>query len=100
MSSPPFSFGIKNMSKTISVGHVLERVNTQLASNEIPEQTKWGICSLIENILHDSGNYAGFNYIDGWNGIETPRRIYHPSKQIRDDYRKYEDIHQQKNGVR
>lgn len=48
--------------KTIPVLKMLERANELLENNRISQNEKRGICTMIEEILHTSGNYSGFNY--------------------------------------
>jgi hypothetical protein len=58
--------------KTVNVAHVRERVNYLLANNETmtgrteEEQRAYrlGACSVLELILHNTGNYKGFNYLE------------------------------------
>jgi len=73
------------MSKTVSVKDMLDQANAALASDYSPTKypithkwMKWtkksapdmtkmyrlGICTMIESVLHASGNYAGFTYLD------------------------------------
>lgn len=88
--------------KTVDVKPILERVNHMLKTPDstlrltgkdgadlTPEQAfRLGIASLLETILHESGNYAGYNYQPGLgitfeNGAENPtfvddsRRFYY-----------------------
>ena len=44
--------------KTITMKRVLELSNIVLES--LPEGSK-GVCLLIETLLHETGNYAGYN---------------------------------------
>lgn len=50
--------------KTIQVAQVKEFGNDILlrSSDEYTKQ-RWGICSMIEKVLHETGNYRGFNYL-------------------------------------
>ena len=49
--------------KTISMKRVLELSNIVLES--LPDGSK-DVCLLIETLLHETGNYAGYNYVY-WN---------------------------------
>ena len=51
------------MKKTIEVKAMLEWANTQLARKDeyADEKFKAGICSMIEEVLHSTGNYKGYN---------------------------------------
>lgn len=56
--------------KTVNVSEVLTEANLQLSRIDATatQEFKEGICKMIENILHASGNYRGFNYIAWLNG--------------------------------
>lgn len=54
--------------KTIHVVDMLRRGNAMM-ERDIPVEAKRAIRSLVESILHDTGNYHGFNYIK-WHGPE------------------------------
>ena len=63
--------------KTINVVALKEYANIQLARTDehATESFKSGICVMIERVLHDSGNYKGFNDLywmeTGWNEWRT-----------------------------
>lgn len=93
--------------KTIDVETLIDWVNTRLASPNsmltvqdlTPEQAmRVGAYSLLEQILHATGNYEGFNYNDSekssnyettgtgaWLklGYDDTRRHYFKSKHVR-----------------
>jgi hypothetical protein len=50
------------MRKTIGVKAMLEWANHQLGRTDeyATEKFKAGICSMIEEVLHSSGNYQGY----------------------------------------
>jgi hypothetical protein len=57
---------------TVNVASILEKANHYLACQSgkygpTPDQ-RLGVCSLLETILHDTGNYAGYNLIGWLNG--------------------------------
>jgi hypothetical protein len=54
------------MRKTINVLEMLNWANTQLKRTDewARAEFKSGICTMIETILMDSGNYKGFMFID------------------------------------
>lgn len=72
--------------KTIEVNTLREWVNTRLAiagsSHYLPEGMtpeeafRLGAASLLEQVLHASGNYRGFRYTDTEAGDETRRHYY------------------------
>lgn len=91
--------------KTVSVRKVLDACNNQLKymhgtnlfKDKTPEQAfRLGVASLIDLILHDTGNYAGYTHLDQTvelvNGVATPvpvkddtRRCYSYSKAMREE---------------
>jgi hypothetical protein len=52
--------------KTLGVSHMLDYANNQLARTDEygSSDFKSGVCVMIERILHDTGNYNGFMFID------------------------------------
>ena len=80
--------------KTHSVGRILAKANWQLQKPDfmISLDQKRVICIMIESVLHETGNYEGFGYIDD----ETPallspeeyRRRYYIHRRVRADYEK------------
>ena len=54
------------MRKTINVLETINWANTQLKRTDewARAEFKSGICTMIETILMDSGNYKGFMFID------------------------------------
>lgn len=57
--------------KTVDVSYVLARVNAMLAapdSDYCNESTRKGAATILECVLHETGNYNGFNYLDWMNG--------------------------------
>jgi hypothetical protein len=64
------------MRKTISVDEVRARVNTRLASNEGTPEGRRALGELLESILHDSGNYKGFRFLDGFPCADESRVEY------------------------
>jgi hypothetical protein len=52
--------------KTMNVEVMLDWANTQLSRTDdfADKKFKSGICSMIEKILMDTGNYNGFYFID------------------------------------
>jgi len=55
--------------KTIEVKALIEMVNTKLALETISQVEKSAICHVLERILHDTGNYKGYNCNFAWNDI-------------------------------
>ena len=81
--------------KTINVAKILYWANFQLArTDEIADQGyKEGVCDMIEQILHSTGNYKGFGYHQS-EGFEPTKdnhqyfsRYYFVSDKIRDQYK-------------
>ena len=74
--------------KTIEVGTLLHRVNYFLASKNSTAEEREVMCTFIEGVLHDTGNYRGYAYLDTdeikGNGT---RRFYYVSSKIEADHR-------------
>jgi hypothetical protein len=73
--------------KTVEVGTLLRRVNYFLKNaNSTPDEREV-LCTFIEGVLHDTGNYRGYAYLDTaeieGNGS---RRHYFVSGKIDADY--------------
>lgn len=52
--------------KTVDVEYVRIRVNDMLDSSVCPDirdDVRVGLCVLLEDILHETGNYKGFSYL-------------------------------------
>ena len=73
--------------KTIEVGTLLRRVNFFLASDRSTPDEREVMCTFIEGVLMDTGNYRGYAYLDTaeveGNGS---RRHYFVSGKIDADY--------------
>ena len=75
--------------KTIEVGTLLHRLNYFLANDRGTADEREIMISFVEGILHDTGNYRGFRYIDGPDGEVDglgSRRYYFVSGKIQEDY--------------
>lgn len=70
------------MRKTIGVKAMLEWANRQLGRNDefATEKFKAGICVMIEELLHRSGNYNGYNNYVG--GATEYCRYYYTSPNL------------------
>jgi hypothetical protein len=73
--------------KTVEVGTLLHRVNYFLASDRSTADEREVMCTFIEGVLHDTGNYRGYRYLDT-DQIEGngSRRHYFVSGKIDEDY--------------
>jgi hypothetical protein len=73
--------------KTIEVGTLLHRLNYFLASENSTAEEREVICTFVEGVLFDTGNYQGFRYLDT-DEIEGngSRRFYFVSEKIQADY--------------
>jgi len=49
--------------KTIEVEAVRLQVNEMLRNSTCSPDTRRGMCSVLEDILHRTGNYKGFQYL-------------------------------------
>lgn len=59
--------------KTIEVERVRELANKFLElSADIQSHERIGVAGMIENVLHETGNYKGFGYIQGKGIIHDP----------------------------
>ena len=82
--------------KTISVLQMLEYANIQLARTDkfVTKEYKEGIVTMIEKILHDTGNYAGFGFINnddsecGTLGYYSRQYLY--SDKMRREFRSHQ----------
>lgn len=56
--------------KTIEVSKIKTWVNHHLASNlsVSTKESRLAYASLLESVLHETGNYKGFNYLEWMNG--------------------------------
>ncbi len=75
--------------KTIAVGTLLYRLNYFLANDRGTADEREIMISFVEGILHDTGNYMGYRYIEGPNGEVDglgSRRYYFVGPKIQEDY--------------
>lgn len=65
--------------KTVNVFMLLEWANKNLGRVDefATVEYKAGICSMIEMVLHESGNYAGFHFNDSTVGNDTGTLDYY-----------------------
>jgi hypothetical protein len=49
--------------KTVRVVDVVDTVNHFLDISTCSSDTRWGMIAVLEQILHDSGNYKGYNNV-------------------------------------
>lgn len=77
----------KTARKTIEVGTLLHRLNYFLANDRGTADEREIMISFVEGILHDTGNYRGYRYLDT-DEIEGngSRRYYFVSGKIQEDY--------------
>lgn len=77
----------KTARKTVEVGTLLRRVNFFLENGNGSPDEREVMCTFIEGVLHDTGNYRGYAYLDTaeieGNGT---RRRYFVSSKIDEDY--------------
>ena len=50
--------------KTVEVGTLLYRVNYFLKNDRSTADEREVMCTFIEGVLHDTGNYRGFKFLD------------------------------------
>ena len=83
--------------KTIEVGTLLHRVNYFLKNDRGTPDEREVMCSFIEGVLHDTGNYRGFRYLDSKDYPDEvvyagSRRHYFVSSKIDADYEAAADL--------
>lgn len=76
--------------KTIEVGTLLHRLNYFLANDRGTPEERDIMIMFVEGILHDTGNYFGYRYIESpvegeVDGLGT-RRYYFVGPRIQSDY--------------
>ena len=76
--------------KTIEVGTLLHRLNYFLANDRGTPEERDIMIMFVEGILHDTGNYLGYRYIESpvegeVDGLGT-RRYYFVGPRIQRDY--------------
>lgn len=62
--------------KTIEVIPLRDQINARIKLTT-STQARRALCLVLESVLHASGNYRGFSYIDGWKGTEDWNHWYH-----------------------
>ena len=73
--------------KTVEVGTLLYRLNYFLEHDQQSKDERDVLTQFVTGILHDTGNYEGFRYTDGADGVvDDTRRFYFVSSKIREDY--------------
>jgi hypothetical protein len=77
--------------KTVEVGTLLYRLNYFLASDKSTAEEREVMCTFVEGILHDTGNYMGYRYLlNKHNELDFEsdgtRRYYFVGPRILDDY--------------
>jgi hypothetical protein len=75
--------------KTVEVGTLLYRLNYFLKNDRGTAEEREIMIAFVEGILHDTGNYRGYRYIDGLDGEVDglgSRRYYFVSSKIQGDY--------------
>ncbi len=49
--------------KTITIDNLVDKINTTLRLSTADRSQRQSLCCLLENILHETGNYRGFRYL-------------------------------------
>ena len=79
----------KNARKTVEVGALLYRLNYFLASDKSTAEEREVMCTFVEGILFDTGNYEGYRYLDTDEHVwvtDGTRRYYGVSSRIQEEY--------------
>lgn len=71
--------------KTIQVEQVLNFVNEQLRNNHWTPQEKRGMYVVLDKILHNTDQYAGYNYVDSYDP-EDPEFVIGGKKEVSRKY--------------
>jgi len=64
------NYEIERKRKTFKVLDLVNSVNERLRVSTCSPEARHGMCSLVEEVLHSTGNYDGFRYL---NVGEVPR---------------------------
>ena len=51
------------MKKTINVQNLKNEINDMLRYSTCTPDTRFGMITVLEQVLHQSGNYSGFQYL-------------------------------------
>lgn len=81
----------RSLRRTVEVGTLLHRVNYFLANDQSTAEEREVMCTFIEGVLHDTGNYCGFRYLESADYpnevvYADSRRFYYVSSKIQADY--------------
>jgi len=74
---------------TVDVLWLLEETNRILALPTVETDVKRGMAVLLERVLHQTGNYAGFMYLshnpkdEKWTPEENASRVYLYSRRLK-----------------
>ena len=55
--------------KTFAVEELKESINMKLAIPELCQARKEALACLLEDVLHRTGNYEGYNTLFPWNSV-------------------------------
>ena len=50
--------------KTFKVKDLVEQINSRLKNSTCSSEARFGMISVLESVLHETGNYHGFNYLE------------------------------------
>jgi hypothetical protein len=72
----------KKKRKTFDVKDLVTWINEKLASDAYSNHEKYGMINALDHVLNETGNYAGFGYLDEydaeiWTMTEDMRRVYY-----------------------
>ena len=56
-----------NRRKTVEVAWLRELVNARLEKSTCSPEVRRGMASVLESVLHETGNYRGFQYLPSAN---------------------------------
>jgi len=58
----------KRTRKTVEVKKIKDRINKYLERNTLNQDEKKALCMFLEELLHSTGNYNGYNFLSWMNG--------------------------------
>jgi hypothetical protein len=70
-----------NIQKTVKVSHLVEQVNRMLKLSTCTDVERLVMCTVLEAVLHNTGNYAGYTYLDTEDGTPYAEGVTNTSRR-------------------
>jgi hypothetical protein len=73
------------MAKTVKVAWLIDRANAYFENSaDSARMERLSVASFIDTVLHETGNYAGFNYLKPYGsiGADSSRVVYYKSYKL------------------